>query len=480
MWKEIHVLAVAAIALRLVATWWSERISYPDELFQYLEQAHRLVYGYGFIPWEYRFGARNWLLPGTLAVLLEVLRLLGLDQPTAYVPIIKSALAILSVSIVYGCYVIGRNLFQEESGRLAAVLAAVWYELLYASNLATPEVLGAYAIVGCLALLTGELDNRKAFWAGLLLGVSVALRVQYALPGVALWVFVTIAFGWRTALCLAASGTAVLVSAGMLDAWSWGVPFISYYNNIVLNLVSGASLIFGQKPLLWYTYALSLASAGLYPIAVGYGLVTWKKCWPVLLLLACVLVPHSLVAHKEYRFVFLVTPLLLLLLADAIVSGLTQLHGNLGIRWAQPLAIALFVGTSLVGCLAQGVLKRDNRLLATLELSRRTDVSAVLDLTGNWWGSGGFYYLHRNVPYYFREQIEGLPATDIRGLVSHVLVPVGEQDIPGFRVATTYSTVVILEQVSPPSGYRRLASDGREPRQPGVDDRLTPIVRPRF
>src|SRR5262245_20694167 len=106
MWQGVHLLAIAALALRLVLAWSSEHIGHADELFQYLEQAHRLVYGYGFIPWEFHFGARNWLLPGALAGLLEFLRLLGLDQPAAYVPLIKSTLAILSVSVVYACYTI--------------------------------------------------------------------------------------------------------------------------------------------------------------------------------------------------------------------------------------------------------------------------------------------------------------------------------------------------------------------------------------
>ncbi len=43
-------------------------IHYPDEVMQSLEQAHRLVFGSGLVPWEFRDGARSWLLPGMLAV----------------------------------------------------------------------------------------------------------------------------------------------------------------------------------------------------------------------------------------------------------------------------------------------------------------------------------------------------------------------------------------------------------------------------
>src|ERR1700683_3620996 len=107
----LHIVAIVAVLLRLAVAWWSVRITYADELFQYLEQAHRLVYGYGIVPWEFRLAARNWLLPGALAALLEGLRAIGLDTPTAYIPAMRSIFALLSVCLVYASYAIGRNMF---------------------------------------------------------------------------------------------------------------------------------------------------------------------------------------------------------------------------------------------------------------------------------------------------------------------------------------------------------------------------------
>ena len=46
-------------------------VVWPDEIFQTLEQAHRLAFGYGIVPWEFRAGARSWLLPGLLAGAME-------------------------------------------------------------------------------------------------------------------------------------------------------------------------------------------------------------------------------------------------------------------------------------------------------------------------------------------------------------------------------------------------------------------------
>ena len=35
---------------------------------QYLEQAHRLVFGAGMVPWEYEQGVRPWVFPLLIAV----------------------------------------------------------------------------------------------------------------------------------------------------------------------------------------------------------------------------------------------------------------------------------------------------------------------------------------------------------------------------------------------------------------------------
>ncbi len=119
-------------------------MDHPDVIFQYLEQAHRLVYGYGYVPWEYRFGTRNWLLPVLLAGILEAFRFAGIDRPALYIPAMNCVFAVLSISLVFSSYVIARRLFGEPAARVAAVITAFWYETLYASSMATRKFLWSH------------------------------------------------------------------------------------------------------------------------------------------------------------------------------------------------------------------------------------------------------------------------------------------------------------------------------------------------
>src|SRR5689334_24708516 len=80
-------VVLAAAALRLIPILFVPSLNYPDEIFQITEQAHRLVYGTGLVPWEFQLGIRSWILPGVVASLMEVARLVG-DGPDYYLPLI--------------------------------------------------------------------------------------------------------------------------------------------------------------------------------------------------------------------------------------------------------------------------------------------------------------------------------------------------------------------------------------------------------
>src|SRR3954465_10825248 len=46
-------------------------VFWPDEIYQSIEPAHRVAFGYGLVSWEFRDGARSWLLPGLLSAVMK-------------------------------------------------------------------------------------------------------------------------------------------------------------------------------------------------------------------------------------------------------------------------------------------------------------------------------------------------------------------------------------------------------------------------
>ncbi|MBM4202487.1 MAG: hypothetical protein FJ189_14550, partial [Gammaproteobacteria bacterium] len=260
----LRLILVGGFAARAAVALVSENIPWPDELFQYLEQGHRIVFGYGYVPWDFRYAARSWLLPGFIAFWLWLCQLAQLDSPTFYVPFVKLVLCALSTTLIYSAYRAARNIAGETAGLVAALLVAGWYELIYFAHKPLTEAIATYALVAVLALVTERTPTtRQAVAAGWLAGLMTALRVQYAPCAVVLGVYALLRWP-RSAWVRAAVGAGVaLLSAGAVDRLTWGTWFESYRVAFGLHAILNASAWFGTAPPLWHIGALTATSAGL-------------------------------------------------------------------------------------------------------------------------------------------------------------------------------------------------------------------------
>ena len=95
----LTAILVLAFVLRMAIPIYLPNIYHPDEVFQYLEQGHRLAFHYGVVPWEYRTGIRSWALPGFLGALMLVTSWFG-GGAAAYLLVIAAALSLLSLVVV--------------------------------------------------------------------------------------------------------------------------------------------------------------------------------------------------------------------------------------------------------------------------------------------------------------------------------------------------------------------------------------------
>src|SRR5207248_3916311 len=69
-WVLAALLGVVllSVGLRLMPVLFLPGLNWDDEIFQATEPAHRLVFGYGIVAWEFQLGMRSWILPGHDAV----------------------------------------------------------------------------------------------------------------------------------------------------------------------------------------------------------------------------------------------------------------------------------------------------------------------------------------------------------------------------------------------------------------------------
>ena len=185
-WKFLLPVLVLAFAVRAAIALGGDFVLHPDEVMQYLEPAHRLIFGNGVTYWEFFYGARAWLVPGLVAGVLKVFELMGLGEPFWYVGGVKLMFCAVSLLIPVGMYFFARRHFGELSARVALLAGAFWYELVGFAHKPMTEFVAAALLMALLVLCVRSSVHRMgtvclvALVAVLATAVRVAVRADCA------------------------------------------------------------------------------------------------------------------------------------------------------------------------------------------------------------------------------------------------------------------------------------------------------------
>src|SRR3984893_11376071 len=109
--RTLLILLALAMLVRLAAIAVFPSLHHPDENFQLFEQAHRIAFGYGVVPWEFRDGIRSPVLPYGVAALFGSSEPGG-GGPEGYLLVARAALAAVSLLGVAAVYRMGQRTSQ--------------------------------------------------------------------------------------------------------------------------------------------------------------------------------------------------------------------------------------------------------------------------------------------------------------------------------------------------------------------------------
>ncbi len=452
-----------AFAARAAVALSGDFVLHPDEIMQYLEPAHRLVFGSGVIYWEYFYGARSWIVPGTVAGVLKLLDVVGLGEPRWYVGAVKLAFCAISLAIPAGMYFFARRHFGEASARAALLAGAFWYELVGFAHKPMAEFLATVPLVALLALcVRPAADEARMLWpAAFLAVVAGAVRMQYAPLALALLGIVFLRTGRKGLLAVAAAAFFFVV--GVFDAVTWDAGlFHSYLTNLRFNLVLGPMRA-GESAAWQYILWLVLASAGLCVLCVAASLRRPRRYALLLALTALILLLHSLQAHKEYRFIFVVVPFWLLIGADLAARLWSRAHVR---RWLAVSAPAVFATVSLAGIgnalpyqervyrawsretgFFGFVRNQDPIFTAYRYLARAPGVAAVWQPDRPYYQLPGYYYLHRRIPFYDKFTGTALGKDTMAAvLASHIVSSDPHFSVAGYSLEREFDGVRVLRR----------------------------------
>lgn len=265
---------------------------------------------------DYRSHLLNWML----LLFLRVGSLFGVESALAQVRTMYFGLGLVSLLSLVGAFIYVRLRGSRQFGGLALYLLALYPLMPFLSTRAFGESVALPFVVLGLAICERSRQRSDSFFGMsfgfLLLGVAVLLRFQVGVISCVYLTFLLYERKWRLALATCVSGLILIGAQAGIDIASGKSAFGTLTAYLEEN--AGGAAKYGISP--WYNTWLLVLALTLFPFSIVFFKrlkYVWSAHKPVVLSLLAFVTIHSIVPHKEERFMYPIVGVLLILLAYA-------------------------------------------------------------------------------------------------------------------------------------------------------------------
>lgn len=324
--RIVWAIALTSLAVHIITAISSAGFHQFDEHFQILEF---LNYQLGRssadeLAWEFQQQIRPWLQVWIYFWLHEFFELLGVTSPITHATLLRVFSALVGFASILSLWPLLQARIEQLAWRRIAwaILHLTWF-IPYLHARTSSEALGGALLVMGFGLLMHAPDSQRpgrlALLAGLVLGLAVVIRVQIGVSVLALWLWMAIFRSDARLLLLSALAIASGLVLGLLADWAgYGSPVLSPWNYFLVNFIQDRASDFGVEPG-WYYLTESLVE-GVLPLSLLFVVASlwfWARNWRDAITWTTLpfVVVHSLIAHKELRFLFPVVQFVPLMLA---------------------------------------------------------------------------------------------------------------------------------------------------------------------
>ncbi|KAL8197035.1 UNVERIFIED_CONTAM: hypothetical protein K2H54_007338 [Gekko kuhli] len=353
-------LGLCAVVLRLLNCLLVQTSFVPDEYWQALEVAHRLVLNaanYGYLTWEWTEGLRGSLFPLFFAGIYKALHLLSRDDVQGLIWLPRIAQALLSALADVKLYSFAKRLDDGETAKwvLFCQLCS-WFTWFCCTRTLTNTM---ETVLGTLALSYYPLGGTRPGSRQKCLAL-VALACLVRPTALVPWTPLLLRLLWKEPrkrhLLLHACLPVGLVAFGgslVVDRLFFGKWVVVQLNFLKFNVLHNLAAFYGSHPWHWYL------SQGL-PVVLGPHLpffihgCFWapERHRVFLAVVLWTVAVYSTLSHKEFRFLYPVLPFCMVFCGQS----LRQLE-----RW-RPAACAFLLLTNLLPALYTGLVHQRGTL----------------------------------------------------------------------------------------------------------------------
>ncbi len=421
-----------AIIIYSIAAFFSVGYFHEDEHYQIIEFAGILngKNGPDDLTWEYKEKIRSAIQPALAYWIFEGCDVLRISNPYTKAFILRLMTGLFALCAIFYFSESCRKIVPKEYWKHFLVLTYFLWFLPFLNVRFSSETYSGIFLLLAVSFVIREYNKHASYLIiGGLLGLSFLFRFQiaFAVLGLILWLLIVRKERIAKIALLTVAFFFVFIIGIAIDSWFYGELTITLKNYFVTNLIEGKAASYGTSP--WYYYFFLVFRYSFFPlgtvILMSFLVVVMKRFKS---LVVWIVLPfflgHSLISHKEFRFLFPLVnfvPILIIMSFDAVsIPKWNSLSRNL-IRTFIILVFSINVLCLVIVCIKPagiGPTKITERISQINNKVRLEIVYAPNCNPYSPWGLTTNFYNEKNATYFelssYRSGENKLPLTDTR------------------------------------------------------------------
>jgi len=348
-------LLFLAIIVHTIAAWFSSGWHHPDEHFQLIEFAQHIdgQIAENELPMEYHLAMRPSIQVWLSYLQIQFYHFIGLHNPFFISFLMRLLIGFVSIAAAF--YFHKQLILRDnQSSNIHLLLSLFMWAVVYVHVRFSSENLSGLLLILGTAYLLKEKNVKHIALGFFILGMAFEARFQsgfYSL-GIGLYLLIQRQYSITQWLWAAVSAFTAIGLCSLLDCYYYQTWTFTPWNYFNLNIFHQVAASFGTEPWYWYLFQINekLIPPFGFAILAGFLLCIWKPSNRMIGFgLLFFLLGHSLVGHKEFRFLFPLAyfmPLLCVMVYEQLGDLYAQKHPKL-----LPIVSKVFIAVNTVALL---------------------------------------------------------------------------------------------------------------------------------
>nr|XP_045015866.1 GPI mannosyltransferase 3 isoform X2 [Jaculus jaculus] len=342
---ENTYLVLLTVAFRVLNCALVQTSFVPDEYWQSLEVAHRMVFNYGYLTWEWTEQLRGYTYPLIFASIYKILYLLGKDSVQLLIWIPRLGQALLSAVADVRLYSLMKQLENQEVARWVLTSWFTWY---CCTRTLTNTMETVLTIIALFYYPLEGSKTRSSVKYSSLVALAFLIRPTAVIP----WVPLLLRHFWQEQSKLnlllhhfLPVGFVTLSLSLMIDRIFFGQWTLVQFNFLKFNVLQNLGTFYGSHPWHWYfSQGFPVVLGTHLPFFVHGCLRAPKRLQTLLLAVLWTLLVYSMLGHKEFRFIYPVVPFCMVFCGCSLAQLKTHRKAALGFLLLSNTSLALYTG----------------------------------------------------------------------------------------------------------------------------------------